>query len=58
MGERRGDQPASFDLLDTALAGAGEQGTVLHERQGILDRGLVRPFDPTGQDRVGDRPQR
>ena len=56
VGERGRDQAADIDLPDALWPGPGEQGMLLDERQGVLDRGLMGPFDHSRHRRFGDRP--
>ena len=58
VGERGRDQATDVDLPDPLRPGPGEQGLLLDERQRVLDRGLVGPFDHGRHRRIGDRPQR
>ena len=57
MGERGRDQASDVDLPDPLRPGPGEQGMLLDERQRVLDRGLMGPFDHSRHRRIGDRPQ-
>jgi hypothetical protein len=56
VGERGGDQAPDVDLPDALWPGPGKQGMFLDERQGVLDGGLMGPFDPSGHRRFSDRP--
>ena len=56
VGERGRDQAPDVDLPDALWPGPGEQGMLLNERQRVLDRGLMGPFDGSRHRRFGDRP--
>jgi len=58
VGERDPDQATHVDLPDPLRTGAGEQGLLLNERQGVLHGGLVGSFDRRRRRGFGDRPQR
>ena len=57
VGERGRNQASDVDLPDALRPGPGEQGMLLDERQRVLDRGLMGPFDHRRHRRVSDRPQ-
>jgi hypothetical protein len=57
VGERGGDEATHVDLPDALWPGSGEQGMLLDEGQGVLDGGLMGPFDHSCHRRIGDRPQ-
>jgi hypothetical protein len=57
MGEPGRDEASDVDLPDPLWTGPGEQGMLLNERQRVLDRGLMGPFDHSRHRRVSDRPQ-
>ena len=56
VGERGGDQASDVHLPDALRPGPGEQGMLLDERQSVLDRGLMGPFDRSRHRWFGDRP--
>jgi hypothetical protein len=58
VGERGGDEASDVDLPDPLRPGPGEQGMLLDERQRVLDRGLMGPFDHSRHRRISDCPQR
>ena len=58
VGERGRDQASDVDLPDALRPGPGEQGMLLDERQRVLHRGLMGPFDHSRHRRISDRPQR
>jgi hypothetical protein len=45
LGERSGDQAPDVDLPDPLRPGLAEQGMLHNERQRVLHRGLMCPFD-------------
>jgi hypothetical protein len=51
------DEASDVDLPDALRPGPGEQGMFLNERQSVLDRGPMGPFDDGRHRRLGDRPQ-
>jgi hypothetical protein len=51
------NQATHVDLPDPLGPGPGEQGLLLNERQGAVDRGPMGPFDCRRHRRCGDRPQ-
>jgi hypothetical protein len=50
------DQASDIDLPDVR-SGSSEQGMLLDERQSVLDRGLMGPFDHSRDRRISNRPQ-
>jgi hypothetical protein len=56
VGERGRNQASHVDLPDALRPGSGEQGMLLDERQHVVDRGLMGPFDRRSHRQVGDRP--
>ena len=52
-----GNQAPHVDLPDALGPGPGEQGVLLDERQSVVDRGLMGPFDHRRHRRISDRPQ-
>jgi hypothetical protein len=57
VSKRGRDQALDVDLPNPLRSGPGEQGMLLDERQSVLDRGLMGPFDHGCHGRVGHRPQ-
>ena len=57
VGERGGDQASDVDLPDALRSCPGEQSMLLDERQRVLHRCLMGPFDHGRHRRIGHRPQ-
>jgi hypothetical protein len=57
VGERGGNRASDVNLPDSLWPGPGEKGMLLNERQGVLDRGLMGPFDHSCHARISDGPQ-
>jgi hypothetical protein len=57
MAEGGGNEASDVDLPDALWPGPGEQGMLLDERQSLLDRSLMGPFDHSRDRRFSDRPQ-
>ena len=55
--ERRREKTSDLDLSYTVAPSASEQGTLLDESQGIIDRGVVGLLDLRRQLRLRERPQ-